>query len=59
MYVMGVESSCDETSVAIVKDGKTVLSRKNWWSDGGFTWESIAYGYEYIVEALEVAGISR
>jgi N6-L-threonylcarbamoyladenine synthase len=26
MYVMGVESSCDETSVAIVKDGKTVLS---------------------------------
>lgn len=26
MIVMGVESSCDETSVAIVKDGKTVLS---------------------------------
>ncbi|MFA6648605.1 MAG: tRNA (adenosine(37)-N6)-threonylcarbamoyltransferase complex transferase subunit TsaD [Candidatus Izemoplasmatales bacterium] len=26
MYVMGVESSCDETSVAIVKDGKTVLA---------------------------------
>ena len=26
MIVMGVESSCDETSVALVKDGKTVLS---------------------------------
>ena len=26
MLVLGVESSCDETSVAIVKDGKEVLS---------------------------------
>jgi len=26
MYVMGVESSCDETSVSIVQDGKTVLA---------------------------------
>jgi len=26
MYVLGIESSCDETSAAIVKDGKTVLS---------------------------------
>ncbi len=26
MYVLGIETSCDETSVAIVKDGKTVLS---------------------------------
>ncbi len=26
MIVLGIESSCDETSVAIVKDGKTVLS---------------------------------
>jgi N6-L-threonylcarbamoyladenine synthase len=26
MYVLGIESSCDETSVAIVKDGKRVLS---------------------------------
>ena len=25
MLVLGVESSCDETSVAIVKDGKEVL----------------------------------
>lgn len=26
MYVLGIESSCDETSVAVLKDGKTVLS---------------------------------
>jgi len=26
MYVLGIESSCDETSAAIVKDGKTVFS---------------------------------
>lgn len=26
MYVLGVETSCDETSVSIVKDGKDVLS---------------------------------
>ncbi|PKL01210.1 MAG: tRNA (adenosine(37)-N6)-threonylcarbamoyltransferase complex transferase subunit TsaD [Tenericutes bacterium HGW-Tenericutes-1] len=26
MIVLGIESSCDETSVAVVKDGKTVLS---------------------------------
>ena len=26
MYVLGIETSCDETSAAIVKDGKTVLS---------------------------------
>ena len=26
MLVLGVESSCDETSVAIVKDGKEVLA---------------------------------
>ena len=26
MLVLGVESSCDETSVSIVKDGKEVLS---------------------------------
>ena len=26
MLVLGVESSCDETSVAIVKDGKEILS---------------------------------
>ncbi|MDP3130599.1 MAG: tRNA (adenosine(37)-N6)-threonylcarbamoyltransferase complex transferase subunit TsaD [Bacillota bacterium] len=26
MYVLGVESSCDETSVAVVKDGREVLS---------------------------------
>ena len=26
MLVLGVESSCDETSVAIVRDGKEVLS---------------------------------
>lgn len=26
MYVLGVESSCDETSVAVLKDGKTVLA---------------------------------
>ena len=26
MYVLGVETSCDETSVSIVKDGKEVLS---------------------------------
>ena len=25
MLVLGVESSCDETSVAIIKDGKEVL----------------------------------
>ncbi len=24
--ILGIESSCDETSVAIVKDGKTILS---------------------------------
>ena len=26
MLVLGIETSCDETSVAIVKDGKQVLS---------------------------------
>lgn len=26
MYVLGVETSCDETSVSVVKDGKAVLS---------------------------------
>ena len=26
MIVLGVETSCDETSVAIVKDGKEILS---------------------------------
>lgn len=26
MLVLGIESSCDETSIAVVKDGKTVLS---------------------------------
>ncbi|MCX5703839.1 MAG: tRNA (adenosine(37)-N6)-threonylcarbamoyltransferase complex transferase subunit TsaD [Candidatus Omnitrophica bacterium] len=26
MYVLGIETSCDETAAAIVKDGKTVLS---------------------------------
>lgn len=26
MYVLGIESSCDETSAAVVKDGTTVLS---------------------------------
>ena len=26
MLVLGIESSCDETSVAIVKDGKEVFS---------------------------------
>jgi len=26
MYVLGIETSCDETSAAVVKDGKTVLS---------------------------------
>ena len=26
IYIMGIESSCDETSVAIVKNGREVLS---------------------------------
>lgn len=26
MYVLGIETSCDETSVAVVKDGKRILS---------------------------------
>ena len=26
MYVLGIESTCDETSFAVVKDGKTILS---------------------------------
>ena len=29
MYVMGVESSCDETSVSIVQDGKITPFRKD------------------------------
>jgi Metal-dependent proteases with possible chaperone activity len=28
MLVLGIETSCDETAVAIVKNGKTVLSSK-------------------------------
>jgi len=28
MYVLGVETSCDETSVSVVKDGKEVLSNE-------------------------------
>ena len=26
IYVLGIESSCDETSIAVVENGKTVLS---------------------------------
>ena len=26
IYIMGIESSCDETSIAIVKNGREVLS---------------------------------
>ena len=26
MLILGIESSCDETSVAVVKDGREVLS---------------------------------
>ena len=26
IYVLGIESSCDETSVAVVKNGREVLS---------------------------------
>ena len=26
IYIMGIESSCDETSVAIVKNGREILS---------------------------------
>lgn len=42
MLVLGIESSCDETSVAVLKDGKEVLSnvilsqidihKRIWWS---------------------------
>jgi N6-L-threonylcarbamoyladenine synthase len=28
MYVLGVETSCDETSVSIVENGKKVLANK-------------------------------
>ncbi len=28
MYVLGIETSCDETSVAVVKDGKRILSNE-------------------------------
>lgn len=28
MYVLGIETSCDETSVSVVKDGKNILSNK-------------------------------
>jgi N6-L-threonylcarbamoyladenine synthase len=28
MYILGVETSCDETSVSVVKDGKEVLSNR-------------------------------
>ena len=26
MIILGIESSCDETSIAVVKDGKEILS---------------------------------
>ena len=26
IYILGIESSCDETSVAVVKNGREVLS---------------------------------
>ncbi len=26
MKILGIESSCDETAVAVVEDGKTILS---------------------------------
>ena len=26
MIILGIESSCDETSIAIIRDGKTILS---------------------------------
>ncbi len=26
MYILGIETSCDETSAAVVKDGKQILS---------------------------------
>lgn len=28
MYILGIETSCDETSVAVVKDGKKILSNE-------------------------------
>ena len=28
MIILGIESSCDETSIAILKDGKEILSNK-------------------------------
>ena len=28
MVILGIESSCDETSIAILKDGKEILSNK-------------------------------
>ena len=26
MHILGIESSCDETAAAVVRDGRTVLS---------------------------------
>ena len=26
MYILGIESTCDETAAAVVQDGKTVVS---------------------------------
>jgi N6-L-threonylcarbamoyladenine synthase len=26
VYILGIETSCDETGVSVVKDGKTILS---------------------------------
>ena len=28
MIILGIESSCDETSIAVLKDGKEILSNK-------------------------------
>ncbi len=70
MIVLGIESSCDETSVAVVKDGKKILSNvvasslKMHSKHGGVVpeiasrmqLESIA---EVFFQAVKVAGISQ
>lgn len=69
MIVLGVESSCDETSVAIVKDGKEVLSNviysqiKTHAMFGGVVPEVASRSHTEVItyvfkEAIKEAGIS-
>ena len=38
VLVLGIESSCDETAVAVVKNGREILSLYHIWDDNTNAW---------------------